>query len=134
MDLQCFRESEAKQKSGVPIYIGDSTFICRRYGTDESKKIIKDITKLLYGPFHKVAETDGHEIFAHWLVEYGIVGWENVTDGSQLIEFSNENARKIFLNPEMYLSLNTILFTDVNNFENYLYDETQEDIDNIKKQ
>ncbi len=134
MDLQCFRESLDKQKDGVPIYIGDSTFICRRYGTDESNKILKELTRLLYGPFHKTTQADADELFAHWLVEYGIVSWENVTDGEVIVEFNQNNARKIFLNPEMYMSLNRILYGDVNNFENYLYDETKEDIEDIKKQ
>lgn len=133
MDLQCFRESLDKQKDGVPIYVGDSTFICRRYGTDESNKILKEITKLLYGPFHKASQADADEVFANWLCEYGIVGWENVTDGSEPVEFNSINSRKIFLNPEMFMSLNRVLYADVNNFENYLHDETKEDIEDIKK-
>jgi|SRR5690606_14891099 len=134
MNLGSYIESAEKQKGGAPIYIEDATFFARRYGTHESNKIVKSISRRLFGPFHKSQPEDNDLIFAHWLVEYGIIGWENVynPDGS-LLEYSEHNARLTFLNPEIFLSLNKLIYFELNNFENFLYDSLEEDIEDIKK-
>lgn len=134
MNLTSYRESTDKQNGGVPIYIEDATFICRRWGTEASDKMVRDITIGLFGPLHNRQEGDFNLIFAHWLVEYGIVNWENVTDGQDPVPYSQFNCRRIFLNPEMFLSINKILFQDVNNFEHYLHDALNQDVEDIQKQ
>lgn len=134
MKFSNFLESTEKQNDGVPIYVEDATFYVRRYGTKKSNQLLKDLSKILFGPFHKKDESDPDLLFAHWLVEYGVVGWDGVFDESgNSISYDQSISRSTFLNPEMFLSLNKILFVEVNNFENYLYDSLEEDIEEIKK-
>lgn len=133
MDLSLYKEDQRKQNEGSPMHVGDSTFYVRRWGTKESQIFLRDLKKRLFGPFHKSQEDDDKILFSEWLCGYGVTGWENVTDGEQEIVFSKPVARDIFTNPEYYMSLNAILIQDAMNFENYLYDEAQEDIDALKK-
>ena len=133
MDLNSFKECLTKQRDGSPIYVGDSVFYCRRWGTPESQKFVRDLRRSLFGPFHKAQDSDDSWLCAEWLCGYGVTRWENVTDGEKVIDFSESTARNIFLNPEYQLSLNSILIAAVMNFENYLYDEAEGDFEALKK-
>lgn len=133
MDLCSFKECLSKQKDGAPIYVGDSVFYCRRWGTPESQKFLRELRKSLFGPFHKAQENDDALLFAEWLCGYGVTSWEDVTGGESKIDYSEATARNIFLNPEYQLSLNTVLISGVMNFENYLHDEAESDFENLKK-
>lgn len=134
MRLSDYREDPEKQQNGTPIYIGDATFYCRRFGTPESQRVLKELREKLFGPLHKWTDQDEYILRAHWLTEYGVVNWENVfsVEGEDL-KYSKASARAVFLNPEYYLSLNSELFRDVNNFEYYLYDAAEEDVQTLKK-
>lgn len=133
--LASYREDLQKQQHGTPIYVGDSVFYVRRYGTANSKKAIKALKLELFGPLHKHEEHDDDLLLAHWLVEYGVSNWEGVaeTDGGKPIKYSNAAARKIFLNPEYFQSLNLMLFNESMKFENYLHDQATEDTEAVKK-
>lgn len=134
MLLSSFAEDPEKQQNGTPIYVGDATFFCRRYGTPESKRALKELRDRLFGPLHKWTEQDDDLLMGHWLTEYGVVGWENVfTEEAKQLKYSKKDARNIFTNPEYFLSLNTILLRDISNFENFLYDAAEEDIEALKK-
>lgn len=134
MNLSEYREDPEKQKNGTPIYVGDSTFFVRRWGTPESLKMRKKLHQSLFGPFHKREDGDDALLLAHWLAEYGVTGWENVwNEAGEQVEYSVHTARDIFLAEGMELSLNDTLFTGAMNFENYLFDEAQESIEDIKK-
>lgn len=134
MFLRDYAEDPDKQQNGTPIYVGDATFFCRRYGTPESKRALKELRDRLFGPLHKWAEQDDDVLIAHWLTEYGVVGWENVfTEEGKELKYSKKDARSVFLNSEYFLSLNTILLRDISNFENFLYDAAEEDIEALKK-
>lgn len=133
MDLSLFRESLEKQRDGAPIYVGDSTFYVKRLGTPESQKIIREIRRRLFSPFHKAQDGDENLVFAEWLSEYGVTDWENVTDGDGEIKYSKPVARNIFTNPEYYQSLNLVLINAATNFENYLHEQAEEDLEELKK-
>jgi hypothetical protein len=132
MNLSDYKESKAKQESGSPCYIGDggSYFDVKRIHTPEYTKQIEDIKKQEYGFAPK--EIDNNLILATWLCEYGVTGWEGVIDGEE-ITYSKRNARKIFLNPDYFMSLNALLIQHASDYNNYLYDEVIEDIETIKK-
>jgi hypothetical protein len=136
MTLSLFREDQEKQSSGAPIYINDMTFIGRRWGTEASQKAIARISKQLFGIAHKSTATDQIELYANWLIEYALVGWENVisTDG-QVLEFTKRNASMVFLNEEYWGHGGLIeqIVSGLMSYENYLHDEANEDIDTIKK-
>lgn len=134
MLLSSFKEDTDKQKNGTPIYIGDATFFGRRFGTPESKKVLKELRDKLFGPLHKWTDQDDDILLGHWLTEYGIVNWENVlTEENEPLKYNRKTARTIFLDREYFLSLNSILLRDLNNFENFLYDAAEEDIETLKK-
>lgn len=163
MKLSAYREDSNKQSAGVPIYAGDAVFYMRRWGTPESQTFLKELRKKLFGPLHKDQVGDENKLIAEWLVEYGCVGWDGVLSetasedeeyqwyeffhkfrhyfGKKELEkpavkelkYSKENARSVFLNPEYFLSLNSLLMQGAMNFENYLYDDASEDLDAIKK-
>lgn len=133
--LNRYREDEDKQQNGSPWYSGDTTILCRRSGTPEAKRVMKELRDQLFGPLHKWTAQDDSVLLAHFLVEYGVCGWENVreTEKGEPIPYSKNNARMIFLNPEYYLSMNVELFAFMSNFENYLFDAAEEDIEALKK-
>jgi len=133
MLLSQFKEDSEKQQNGTPIYIGDATFFGRRFGTPESKKVLKELRDKLFGPLHKWTDQDDDILLGHWLTEYGIVGWEGVKTEDGELPYNKKVARSIFLDSEYFLSLNSALIRDLNNFENFLYDAAEEDIEALKK-
>lgn len=163
MKLSAFREDPKKQREGIPIFVGDAVFYCRRWGTPESQEFLKSLRKSLFGPFHQNQQGDENVLIAHWLAEYGVTGWDGVlqesADEDQQYEwyeffhkakalfgkkkldkptvteliYSPSAARNIFTNPEYFLSLNTAIFAGASNFENYLYDEASDNLEAIKK-
>lgn len=134
MQLSDFREDEIKQRQGTPIYIGSATFYVRRWGTPEAIDKRKELMHALFGPLHKRTEMDDAELLAHWLADYGVVGWEGVKDeNGELVEYSQDTARSVFLDEGMYLSLNEHLFIEASKFENYLFDQAVESAEEIKK-
>ena len=133
MDLALFREDTEKQKGGAPVYIGDATFYLRRWGTPESQRVLKDLRRSLFGPHHKSQESDESLLLAHWLADYGCVSWEGVESDGGDLKYSAKAARGVFLNEEYFLSLNVELFLNAQKFENYLYDEATEEVEELKK-
>lgn len=134
MDLSQFRECEKKQTGGTPIYVGDGIFYGRRLGSKKANKVVRNIKIELYGVLHESTQEDADVIYAHLLAEYGIAGWENIQDenGNEL-PYSESNARKVFLNPEYHLSLNRILVEKLLEFDNFLWETAEEDLEALKK-
>ena len=87
--------------------------------------------KQLYG--FVLSKMDSILIMAWWLSEYGCTGWGEVFSNGEPLEYSKANARSIFHNPAFYLSLNALLVQHAGNYNNYLHDEAEEDISEIKK-
>lgn len=134
MKLSEYQESQKLQKDGAPIPVGDAIFYIRRQGTKESKELIRRLQMELFGPFHALQDEDDILLRAHWLVEYGCASWQGVfNEDDTPLEYSQQSARKVFLNPEYYLSLNAILWMAAHHFENYLHEEASEDLEAIKK-
>lgn len=133
MELSAFREDLAKHTSGAPIYVGDACFYVRRWGTAEAQKALRDIRLGLFGPLHKHQIGDDDRIMAEWLAEYGVTGWENVRGDDGPLGYDKQAARKVFLNPEYFQSLNSLLYVEAAKFENYLHDQAAEDLDALKK-
>lgn len=144
MSLAEFREDGNRWAEGSPIHINEMTFYVRRWGTPESQEKLRDIRKRLFGPFHKQQDSDDDIVMGEWLTEYGVTGWENVYEerSSALkaigfkpkeVRYSKKNARGIFCNPEFFYSLNRLLYANAANFENYLYQEAEEDTEELKK-
>lgn len=139
MRLSDYAEDLSKHGEGSPIYIksshGDITFYVTRFGGGECDKNIKNIKQSLFGPFHKLSDVDVNLVYAHWLVEFGVTKWENLIDDDtkKQVKYSKQKARDLFLNEEYFLSLNHKLIAAAMDFENYLYDQAEEVIDNVKK-
>lgn len=134
MNISEFLEDPEKQSAGTPIYISDAVFYVRRWGTPESLRVRKKLKMLLFGPLHKHTDEDDARLLAHWLAEYGVADWENLFDvDSQPVTYSVENARNLFTQEELWLSLNQELFVEATKYENYLFDQVDESADEIKK-
>ena len=79
-------------------------------------------------------ELSNNLLMAHLLTEYLVTNWEGVlTEQGEPLPYSQVEARKVFLNKEYWLSLNLILINAANTFENYLYEQSGEDIEALKK-
>ena len=134
MNLNEYREDLKLHEKGAPISVGDAIFYIRRIGTPAAQKFIKELKLSLFGPFANHAEQDANELLAHWLTEYGCTGWEGVQDESGAdLPYSQQSARKVFANPEYYLSLNAILTNAASMYENYLHEQAEEDAEALKK-
>ena len=132
MRLDLFKESKDKQESGSPCYLDDGYFNVLRLHTPEYNKQIEDIKKLEYGFAPK--DIDTNLVIATWLAEYGVTGWDGVLDeDDNELRFTRKNARKVFLNPAYYLSLNALLIQHASDYANYLFDDVNEDIESVKK-
>lgn len=135
MRLIGFAEDSNKWANGAPIYVdqphGTTVFYLRRWGTPESEKVRKNIVKSLYGPMHNASDVDASEVYAHWLAEYGIASWEKIDEEDTA--YNQRIARETFLNEEHFYSINQYLINQALNFENYLFDEAMEELENIKK-
>jgi len=133
MKLSLFKEDLEKQESGSAFYMGeDAVFYVQRVGTVNYNKQIEDIKRNIYGFAPK--DLDAGLILATWLAEYGVTDWENILDEEEVkLDFSKSNARKVFLNPSFFNSLNAQLIAHGSDYSNYLFDEVNEDIKQIKK-
>jgi len=131
MQLLDFAEDSQKQENGSPLYLDDGFICVKRIHTVEYNKQRESIRNSIYG--FSPNDIDENLITSHWLAEYGVTGWDGVLDGDKELEFSRENARAVFLNPNYKLSLNALLINHAANYANYLFDEVSEDIKKIKK-
>jgi hypothetical protein len=134
MILSDYREDVQKHSAGAPFYIGDGCFYIRRWGTAESQKAIKEIRLAIFGPLHKTTEGDDEILIAHWLVEHGVAKWEGVMlEEGKPLKYSKDAARKVFLNPEYFRSVNHTLWVGSQTWEHYLHDEAEKDLASAKK-
>lgn len=137
--LDNYREDLQKQKDGSPCYLDEGTFFIKRSGTPEVKKQLAEIRERLYGIFLKDSNgIDEYRIWAHWLAEFGVVGWDDIQhideNGKAVpLEFTREAARDIFLNEQYRRSLIPKLVEFSLNYENYLCEQSQEDVEQVKK-
>lgn len=133
MLLSEFKEDTNKQESGSPCWIGEGCFYVKRLGTTQARKEIEELKMQLYGFAPK--DVDHDLVMAHWLAEHGVTNWEGIHDGSldNPVKYSKQNARAIFLDKEYFQSLNAILLNHAALYSNYIYDETEKDIEAVKK-
>lgn len=133
MNLSDFKEDADKQTKGSPCYIGEGYFNVCRIGGSEYLKQIEEIKLNLYGFSPK--NVDENEVMAHWLVEYGVTGWGGIFDGDETkpVEYNKQNARAIFLDKSYWKSLNMVLINHGSNYANYLHDEVEKDVEEVKK-
>lgn len=132
MNLSTYAEDSAKQESGSPCHLDDSSINVKRVGTASFNGEIETIKRNLYG--FAPNEVDHNLVMAHWLAEYGVTGWDGIfgDEGKELI-FNKQNALSVFLNPAYHMSLNTILINHGSDYNNYLFDEIERDIEQTKK-
>lgn len=135
MNINEYREDLNKHEKGSPFYFSDdekSSYIdVRRVGTPQYKKEIEEIKKSIY-TFNEL-DMDTDLILANWLVEYGVTGWGGVFDGDTELKYSKQTSRKIFLNPEYFRTVNALLIQHGTDYQNYLHDAANDDVEAIKK-
>lgn len=132
MKLSLYKEDLEKHESGSPLYVGEGCFYVKRVGTPEYYKQIEELKKLEYGFAPK--EVNNGLLLGLWLSEYGVTNWEDVLDEDENpLEYSRKNARLVFNNSAFYLGLNSILINHGSDYANYLFDEVEEDIKEVKK-
>ena len=131
MQLNDYREDAAKQEKGSPCYLGEGYFNVQRIHTPEYNKQIEEIKAELYGFAPK--DRDNERSVAHWLCEFGVTSWGDIFDGDDPLDYSKRNARKVFLNPEYRKSLNSLLIQHASDYNNYLHDKLEKDIEAVKK-
>lgn len=132
--LSDFSECPQKQSEGSPYYVSDNvTLYVKRWGTPESEEVRRRLHRRLFGPMHQFDDSDDSLLIAHWLVEYGVSGWDIIDEDGSYIEYSKREAQNAFLDESRYLSLNKSTFNFANDWQKYLLEEAEEAIDNIKK-
>ena len=131
MNLELFAEDPRKQEGGSPFYIDDGFICVKRIHTVEYNKQREQIKNREYG--FSSREVDESLITAMWLAEFGVTDWDGVFDGDKELKFTRANANAVFLNPNYRLSLNALLINHAANYANYLFDESKEDIEQVKK-
>jgi len=131
MNLNDFAEDLSKHEKGSPLYIDDGVIYVKRIHTAEYNKQREAIKNREYGFASK--DIDDNLITAYWLAEFGVTGWDGILDGDKELEFNQANSRAVFLNPNYRLSLNALLINHAANYANYLFDEVNEDIEQVKK-
>lgn len=136
MKLSNFREDLEKHEKGTPIYIQDACFWLRRFGTDASNKAVRKIKQSLYGINPDPKEVSEMEVYAHWLIEFGLVDWTGVYDeDNNKLECTARSTRQVFSNDEYWGSGGLVhqLIAEALNYENFLHEEMEEDVEAVKK-
>lgn len=137
MDLNEYKEDLSKQKNGVSIHTNAGEFIVRRFGTKESNAVLADIEREDYNPFENLTDTEKaerkSEQMAKWLATYGVCDWHNVKENGDQVKFNKKIAYEVFMNPAYFLSLNLRLINAAMDYENYLVNEVEKDIEQVKK-
>ncbi|MFT6347025.1 MAG: hypothetical protein ACJAYB_000006 [Psychromonas sp.] len=128
MDLSAYREDTEKREKGSPLYLEDVIIYIRRFGVHQSEIEMTEVRRKLYDFNHR--NENFNKTVAHWLVEYGVTGWDGEIEGC---EFSKQNLTRILLNPELEDSFIAILINHAVSYGNYLHDEVDRDIETIKK-
>jgi len=138
-ELVGFLEDEGLQANGAPFYLSsiypsnNGVFYVSRFGCVESVKQMKKLRKQLHG-FDSTKDVDEAELIAIWLAEFGVTGWENLTDANDNeVPFTRANCRQVFADKRLKLSLCNELFRFACNYEHYIKEQIIEDIDALKK-
>lgn len=131
MNLDLLAECQEKQEKGSPCYLDDGIFFVKRINTREYHKQREQIKNREYG--FSSPDVDENLITAMWLSEFGVTGWEVISEGDEQLEFNRANAASVFLNPRYRLSLNVLLINHAGNYANYLLEDVKEDIEQVKK-
>mgnify|MGYP003632783627 CR=1 FL=1 len=132
MKLSQYEEDTEKQEKGSPCYLYDASFDVKRSGTPIFNKEIQAIKSRLYD--FAARDIDMNLIMGTWLAESGVTGWDGVLDeDDNELKYSRANAHKVFLNPAFYNSLNLLLLQHAADYNNYLHDELEKDLEAIKK-
>lgn len=131
MNLELFAEDPQKQEKGSPLHIDDGFICVKRIHTAEYNKQREQIKNREYG--FSSREVDENLITAMWLAEFGVTDWDGILEGDKELKFTRANALAVFLNPNYRLSLNALLINHAANYANYLFDESKEDIEQVKK-
>lgn len=135
MNINDYKEDLSKGEKGSPCYFttdSDSSYIdVKRIDTEQYKKEMSELTKHLYA--FNDPEMNHDLIFAHWLVNHGVTGWSGIFDGDDELAYSKQTAAKVFLNPEIFMSLNRLLLQHGRDYQNYLHDAANDDVEAIKK-
>lgn len=124
------------QQKGAPFVTEGGTFYVRRSGTDEFFKFRREIAARLFGVYLQPKPECETKILAHMLSEYLVTGWDDVYDDDgqgELVPYSIENARYVFLDKRYFLSLNSLINEFSWNFTNYLHLQAEEDLEALKK-
>ena len=136
MNINEYKEDLDKQEKGSPCYFSDnegSGYIdVKRVGTAQYKKEIEQIKKSLYSFNDQDMDTD--LILANWLVEYGVTGWDGVLDDKEELQYSKKTAKKILLNPAYFRTLNQLLINHGTDYQNYLHDAANDDVEAINQE
>ncbi len=138
--LSKFAESKELQDKGSPLKIGNDqdTVIYVKRSNHKWDEALIDCKRYLFGIYyneHTLTTEQRYEAIALAISEYLVADWENMIDdetGKQ-IPYSVSNAKSIFCNRDMWLSLNMFILSHANNYENYLYEKLEEDIKTVKK-
>jgi hypothetical protein len=131
---QLFLQDINKFEQGANITIGPASFKIKRYGTRESDQIISKLKLIVFGQYDKVDSTGMAIVHGMWLAEYGCTGWSGLcVNGGDELEYSQSQARAIFNNPGYHTSLVQLLVNESLNYENYLYDAIDADVESVKK-
>lgn len=119
---------------GVWIDIASGSFKIRRWGTKQSDKIFHRLRMVEFGEKLPRFSSETEMLYGIWLAEYGVIDWKNVCDKqNNEIEYSIQQARAIFTNPGYQSSLVTILFNEAQNYTNFLYQQADEDVEQLKE-
>lgn len=126
-DISELLEDPAKQSGGAPVWIRNSIFYVRRVGVKAFLVEKKRLSRLLFGPAHKLTEADELLLIAHLLVEYVVVDWSKVSFKNEPIPYSKAKAREFFLDERFYLTLNNSIYYAAMNYEHFIYENVDED-------
>lgn len=139
--LTQFAESKELQDKGSALRLGNAeeTVIYVRRANHKWEEALLDCKRYMFGVYYNEATLTAeqrNEAVAMAISEYLVAGWDNMINDEtgKEIPFSIPNAKAIFGNRDMHLSLNMFILGHASNFENYLYSKIEEDKELVKKQ
>lgn len=124
MSLFNYDDEDIEQDKKEGIYV-------KRLGGSVTDAQLRKISDQLYGFSNQ--PKDNNLILAHWLVEHGVTGWENITMGGKPFPYTDQNKRFLLMDIRFRLSVNEMLIHHASNYANYVVDKISEDVEQVKK-
>jgi hypothetical protein len=127
MDLKKTKTDPKAEREGVWIQNEDARFKIARMRNPAALAAFQEKTRFLRG---RIPDAKQEEIMTEVMAEHILIGWENVTIGGDVLDYSREAAAMVL---KEFPEIRAFVFDESQKVENFLAETTAEGIEAVKK-